>query len=248
MPAPSIFDGSEHTVTPTAPSAPHNVVETFDPSRSLYLRAVWARLMRGAMLAAFCAWIVAMLGPVRGFLIITERGHPIGLSLLGLAIVAAPLILWVCARLFARLAGIWSDLLFWAFAATCGIAVNTLAFLTVSDSVVSVFVLAGLGYGAINLLHRLVKPTPSALSALTFAAAALAGGYLITLVLPSGWPFVAADIAGVTLLAVLVLLRTPALERAADRLAPPPNRSGRVSFGALAMLGLAAPGGVPAST
>ncbi len=230
----------------TAPSATHDPLEQStrdagENARGLYLRAVWARLMRSFFLAAFSAWIVALLGPLRGALIITERAHPIGISLLGLALVAAPLILWACARLFARLAGAWSGLLLWAFAATLGVAANILFFLTVGDSLVSVFVLGALGYGAIYVLQRLTRAPHAALSALVFAATGLAGVYLISSVLPSTWPFIAADIASVALLAALVIGRAGALDRAALRLAPVRERSGRVAYGALTMLCLAEP-------
>jgi FtsH-binding integral membrane protein len=227
------------TLPDTAHAAADRNLERAEASH--YLRAVWARLMRSFLLAAFCAWIIALLGPLRGALIISERAHPIGLTLLGLAFVAAPLVLWACARLFARLAGMWSGLLLWAFAASSGIAANTLFFLTVEDSIVSVFVLAALGYGAVYLLHRLARAPPPTLGALVFAAVAFAGAYLIAQVLPSTWPFIAADIAGVALLAVLMLARAGALDRAAERHALLRDRSGRVAYGALTMLCLAEP-------
>ena len=209
-----------------------------------FLRAVWLRLAAGALMAAFCAWLVAFFAPLRTFLIISVRGEAIGLSLAGVGVAAAPLLLWVLVRLLARTpTPIVAGALFWLFAIMTGFAVNTLFILFFADSTVSVFVLVAAGFAALALVQVfLPQPAPSLVAALVFAATGCAGAYAITTILPTTWPLIAADIAGVLALALVVAGRASGLahryQRFADRRAWPTL----VNYGALYALALAYPG------
>jgi FtsH-binding integral membrane protein len=208
-----------------------------------FLRSVWLRLAGGALLAAFCAWLVAFAAPLRDLLIISVRGEPIGLALAGVGVAAAPLLLWILVRIFARApTPIVAGALFWLFAIMTGLAANTLFFLFFADSTVSVFVLAAAGFAALALVQLfLPQPTPSIVAALVFAAVGCAGAYGITTVLPSTWPFLAADIAGVLTLALVVASRAGGLAQRYERFADRRGWATLVNYGALYALALAYP-------
>lgn len=209
-----------------------------------FLRAVWLRLAAGALMAAFCAWLVAFAAPLRNLLIISVRGEAIGLSLAGVGVAAAPLLLWVLVRVFSRSpTPIVAGALFWLFAIMTGLAVNTLFFLFFADSTVSVFVLAAAGFAALALVQVfLPQPTPSFVAALVFAAIGCAGVYAITTILPTTWPFIAADIAGVLALTLVVAGRASGLAHRYQRFADRRGWVTLVNYGALYALALAYPG------
>lgn len=208
-----------------------------------FLRSVWLRLAAGALMAAFCAWLVAFFAPLRNLLIISVRGEAIGLSLAGVGVVAAPLLLWILVRLLARApTPIVAGALFWLFAIMTGFAVNSLSFLFFADSTVSVFVLAAAGFAALGLVQVfLPRPAPSVVAALVFAATGCAGAYAITTILPSTWPFIAADIAGVLALALVVAGRAGGLAHRYERFADRRGWATLVNYGALYALALAYP-------
>lgn len=208
-----------------------------------FLRAVWFRLAGGALMAAFCAWLVAFFAPLRNLLIISVRGEAIGLSLAGVGVAAAPLLLWVLVRLLARVpTPIVAGALFWLFAIVSGLAVPTLFFLFLADSNVSVFVLAAAGFAALALVQVfLPQPTPSLVAALVFAATGCAGAYAITTILPTTWPFIAADVAGVLALALVVAGRAGRLAHRYERFADRRGWATLVNYGALYALALAYP-------
>jgi FtsH-binding integral membrane protein len=215
-----------------------------------FLRAVWLRLAGGALMAGFCAWLVAFFGPLRNLLIISVRGEAIGLSLAGVGVVAAPLLLWILVRVLSRApTPIVAGSLFWLFAIMTGLAVNTLFFLFFADSTVSVFVLAAVGFAALALVQLLLpQPTPSLVAALVFAATGCAGAYVITMVLPSTWPFIAADMAGVLALALVVAGRAGGLAHRYERFADRRSWATLVNYGALYALALAYPARAPISS
>jgi len=209
-----------------------------------FLRSVWLRLAGGALMAALCAWLVAFAAPLRNLLIISVRDEAIGLSIAGVGVASAPLILWVLVRVLARApTPIVAGALFWLFAIMTGLAANTLFHLFFGDSIVSVFVLAAAGFGALALVQRfLSQPPPSIVAAMVFAAVGCAGAYVITTLLPSTWPFIAADIAGVLALALVVAGRAGGLAHRYERFAARRGWATLVNYGALYALALAYPG------
>lgn len=208
-----------------------------------FLRSVWLRLAGGALMAAFCAWLVAFVAPLRGLLIISVRGEAIGLSLAGVAVAAAPLILWLLVRVLARApTPIVAGALFWLFAIMTGLAANTLLLLFLGDSIVSVFVLAAAGFATIALAQMsLARPAPGIVAALVFAAAGAGGAYAIAALMPSTRPSIAADIAGVLALALVVAGRAGGLAHCHARFVERRGRETLVNYGALYALALAAP-------
>jgi FtsH-binding integral membrane protein len=215
-----------------------------------FLRAVWLRLAGGALWAAFCAWLVAFAAPLRDLLIISFGGEPIGLSLAGVGVAAAPLLLWIVVRIFARApTPIVAGALFWLFAIMTGLAADTLFFLFFAGSTVSVFVLAAAGFAALALVQLVLpQPTPNIAAALVFAAVGCAGAYGITTVLPSTWPSIATDIAGVLALALVVASRSGGLAQRYERFADRRGWATLVNYGALYALALAYPGRVQLSS
>jgi FtsH-binding integral membrane protein len=208
-----------------------------------FLRAVWLRLAAGALMAAFCAWLVTFFAPVRNLVIISVRGEAIGLSLAGVGVAAAPLLLWILVRLLARApTPIVAGALFWLFAIMTGLAVNTLFFLFFADSTVSVFVLTAAGFAALALVQVfLPQPAPTLVAAFVFAATGCAGAYALTTIAPTTWPFIAADIAGVLALALVVAGRARGLARRYQRFADRRSWATLVNYGALYALALAYP-------
>lgn len=181
-----------------------------DPSLPAYLRAVWAKLAAGAFLAALTAWCVSMLAPLRAMLVIEHNDASLGLTLLGVSVAGAPFIVWAVARVFARGPNLINPIWYWLFVVAAGAAANTLAVLFLRDSVVSVFVLGALGFGAIYLARRIGLPAPPFVEALVFIAAALGGEWAINAVLKGSWPFTALDLCGIAVFAGLILLRAGA--------------------------------------
>lgn len=208
-----------------------------------FIRSVWLRLAGGALMAAFCAWLVGFAAPLRNLLIINVGGEAIGLSLAGVGVAAAPLILWILVRVFARApTPIVAGALFWLFAIMTGLAANTLFHLFFGDSTVSVFVLAAAGFAALALVQRfLAQPTSSIVAALVFVAVGGAGAYAIASVLPGAWPSIAADIAGVLALALVVASRAGGLAHRYERFADRRGWATLVNYGALYALALAYP-------
>lgn len=206
---------------------------------NLYLRAVWAKLGAGALVAAATAWLAAMLPPIRLAIIIERDGEIIGLGLLGVALAASPLLIWAAARVFARMpTPLVSAIFYWLFAAAAGAAANTLALLFLHGSVVSVFVLAAVGFAAINLAHRVLRQPPAWTSAALFLAVGLAGESTINAVLQGTWAFTAVDLAALSVFTLLIAARGGALARIRATLARPNAKTG-VTFAAMHVLTLA---------
>lgn len=180
---------------------------------NLYRRAVWKRLSAGAFSAALAAWLVAMLPPLRAAIVIERNDASLGLTLVGVSLVAAPFITWALARVFARGPSIINPFWYWLFVIAAGAAANTLAVLYLRDSVVSVFVLAGLSSGAIALAHRIVAAPPLWACLLLFVATGLGGEWIINTVLKGSWPFTALDLSAIALFAVLIACRGGAFDR-----------------------------------
>jgi FtsH-binding integral membrane protein len=187
-------------LSPTAASA------TSDAGLNLYLRAVWARLGAGALAAAFSAWLVAALTPLRAAIVLEQSGHIVGLSLFGVTLAGLPFIIWAGTRAFAR-SSLPSAPSFWLFAVAAGAGANALALLFLQASVVSIFVIAAAGFGALHMAHWLVRQTPTWLTALVFIAVGLTAEWIINAVLAGSWPFIALDLAAIGFLALLIVLR-----------------------------------------
>lgn len=212
--------------------------EAGEGALNLFLRAVWARLASGALLAALAAWSLAMVPFLRVALLIEAQGIAIGLSLLGVALAASPFILWAAARVFARGPNLLNPLWFWLFAVSAGAGVNTLALLFLRDSVVSVFVLAASGFAALHLAHRLAHQIPNWAAACIFLAVGLAGEWIITAVLAATWPFIALDLAAIGLLGLLIMLRAGAFPHIRQAMTRPRGKTG-VTYAAMHLLTLA---------
>jgi FtsH-binding integral membrane protein len=205
----------------------------------LYVRAVWAKLGAGAFFAAATAWLAAMAPPLRSAIILERDGEIVGLGVLGVALAASPLLIWAAARVLARAPmPLVTPFLFWLLAAATGAAANTLALLFLHDSVVSVFVLAAVGFAAINLAHRVLRQPPAWTSAALFLAVSLAGGSTINAVLHGTWAFTAVDLAALGIFTLLIAARGGALARICATLARPNAKSG-VTFAAMHVLTLA---------
>lgn len=211
-----------------------------------YARSVWGALASGAFAAAFVAWLSAMVPPLRASLLIEHGEAAIGLTLLGVAIAASPLIVWVSARLLARGPNLLNPLWFWLYAITLGASANTLALLFLRDSVVSAFALASLGFAAVSVAHRIWSPLPVWISALVFALFGAGGEYVINAVLKGTWPFTALDLGALGVIALTILLRAGGLERVRAMLKRPHPKAG-VTYAAMHLIGLAeAPAAKPA--
>lgn len=181
-----------------------------DTSLPAYLRAVWAKLAAGAFAAAFAALCVSMLAPLRAMLVIEHDGASLGFTLVGVSIAAAPFIVWAAARIFARGPNLLNPTWYWLFVVSAGAATNTLAMLFVRASVVSAFVLAGLGFGAIHLARRIGFAAAPFVEALLFVTTALGGEWIINAVSKGAWPFTAFDLAAIALFGCLISLRAGA--------------------------------------
>jgi FtsH-binding integral membrane protein len=208
---------------------------------TLYLRLIWLNLAAGSILAAFCAWLVAVVTPLRLALIITLDGHALGMSAAGILIVAAPILLWIFTRVFVRApTALVGGALFRMFAVAIGAAVNALFFLFAGDSAVSVFVLAAAGFGVLALAQRLSPhPLPGLAAGGVFAATGLGGAYAIASVLLSTWPFITADVTAIVLMASIIALRAGGLVRTHETYAERRGWRALVNYGALYVLGLA---------
>lgn len=212
---------------PTAPAA-----------SDIYARSVWGALATGAFTAALSAWLVAMALPLRAVLIIERGGAAIGLTLLGVAVAASPVIVWASARLLARGPNLLNPLWFWLYAITFGASANTLALLFMRDSIVSVFALTALGFTVVSLAHRLWRQMPSWVSALIFAIAGLGGEYAINAVLKGAWPFTALDLGALGVVTLTILARAGGFERVRAMLRRPHPKAG-VIYAAMHLIGLA---------
>lgn len=212
--------------------------EATNEALNFYLRAVWAKLAAGAIVAALAAWTLAMVPFLRASVLIETGQASIGLTLVGVAIAAAPFIIWAGARVFARAPNLLNPIWFWLFALAAGAGANALALLFLRDSVVSVFVLAAAGFAAINLANRLVRQTPAWMAALLFIAIGLAGEWVINAVLNGAWPFAALDLAAIGVFALLIALRAPAFARIQQSLSRPTPKAG-VTYGAMHLITLA---------
>lgn len=214
--------------------------ETRTTSGSLnqYLRAVWARLAAGALVAALAAWTLVMIPFVRASVLIEAGGASIGLTVAGVVLAASPFIIWAGARMFARGPNLLNPIWFWLFAIAAGAGANTLALLFLRDSVVSVFVLATIGFSAVWLAHYMARQTPAWLAALLFAGMGLGGEWIINAVLDGSWPFTALDLASIGFFALLIALRAPAFPRIHQELTRPSPKAG-VTFGAMHLIALA---------
>jgi FtsH-binding integral membrane protein len=207
----------------------------------LYLRLVWMKLAAGALFAGFCAWLIAFVAPIRQAIIISWDGHGLGLSLTGIVVVAAPILLWTFTRLFVRAPTLLiGGALFWLFAATIGMAANALFFLFAGDSTVSTFVLAAAGFGALALVQRLSPHAlPGLAAAGVFVLTGLGGAYAIASVWPSAWPFIIADVAAIVIIALVVALRAGGLAHTHATYAERRGWRTLVDYGALYAVALA---------
>lgn len=204
----------------------------------VYARSVWAKLAAGALTAALSAWVVAVLPPLRGAIVIERGAAAVGLTLVGVALAVSPFLILGSARLLARGPNLLNPLWYWFFAISAGAGVNTLALLFLRDSVASVFALPAFGFAAVYLVHRLTRQLPSWGSALTFAAAGLGGEYAINAVLKGSWPFTALDLAAIALFAAMILLRAGAFARIRASLRRPHPKAG-VTYAAMHLIALA---------
>lgn len=203
-----------------------------------YARAVWGALAAGSITAALSAWSVAALGPLRASILIEHGPAAIGLTLLGVAVAASPVLIWAIARLLARGPNLLNPLWYWLYVIAVGASANTLALLFMRDSVVSVFVLAALGFASVSLVHRLWPQAPPWISALIFAAAGLVGEYVINAVLKGAWPFTALDLGALGVITLVILTRAGGIERIRARLKRPHPKVG-VTYAAMHLIGLA---------
>lgn len=205
---------------------------------NLYRRAVWERLSAGAFSAALAAWLVATLPPLRASIVIEHNDASLGLTLFGVSVAAAPFVILAIARIFARGPNIINPLWYWLFIVTAGAAANALAVLYLRDSIVSVFVLAGLGFGAVALAHRIAAAPPVWACTLLFVATGLGGEWVVNAVLKGAWPFTALDLGAIAFFALLIAFRAGAFGRIRERLARPGIASG-ATFAAMHLIGLA---------
>jgi FtsH-binding integral membrane protein len=203
----------------------------------IYARSVWGALAAGAFGAALSAWLVAVAPPLRAVLLIERSQTAFGLTVLGVAVAASPLLVWAVARLLARGPNLLNPLWYWLYVIAVGAAANTLALLFVRDSVASVFVLTGLGFASVSLAHRLWRTMPSWMSALIFAAAGLGGEYAINVVLNGAWPFTALDLGALGVVSLTILLRAGGFERVRAMLKRPHPKAG-VIYAAMHLIGL----------
>jgi FtsH-binding integral membrane protein len=203
-----------------------------------YMRSVWARLAAGAFTAGLSAWVVAMLPPLRGVILIERGPAAIGLTLIGVALAVSPFLIWASARFLARGPNLLNPLWYWLFAISAGAGVNTLTLLFLRDSVASVFALAAFGFAAVYLVHRLMRQLPPWGSALTFVAAGLGGEYAISGVLTRSWAVTAIGLGAVGVFAVMILLRAGAFARIRALLKRPHPKAG-VTYAAMHLIALA---------
>lgn len=211
---------------------------TPEMARNLYLRAVWQQLSLGAFMAALAGGLVVMLPPLRASIIIEHGGVSLGLTILGVSLVAAPFVIWAVARVFARGPNFVNPLWYWLFVIAAGAASNTLAVLFFRDSVISAFVLVGLGFAAVALAHRVTQAPPIWVSVLLFIAVGLGGEWIINATLKETWPFVSLDLGVVALFALLIAFRANAFDRIRDKLRRPRAASG-ATFAAMHLIALA---------
>lgn len=204
----------------------------------IYARSVWGALAAGAFTAALSAWLVAMAPPLRGVLLIEQGEAAFGLTLLGVAVAASPLLIWAVARLVARGPNLLNPLWYWLYVIALGASANTLALLFLRDSVVSVFALTALGFASLSLAHRLWRQMPTWVSALIFVAAGLGGEYAINAVLKGTWPFTALDLGAIGVVTLTILARAGGFERVRTMLKRPHPKAG-VIYAAMHLIGLA---------
>ena len=209
-----------------------------DAALNLYLRAVWSRLATGAFVAAVCAWLVAMLPPLRASILIEYGAASIGLTLVGVALAASVSLIWVGARLFARGPNLLNPVWFWFFCATAGAAGNALALLFLRESVVSMFALAAAGMAAVHIAHRFVRQLPSWASAILFAATGSGGEWMADSLLHRAWPYIAIDLAALAVLALLIAARADAFPAIQQSLSRPSPKAG-VTYAAMHLIALA---------
>jgi hypothetical protein len=208
------------------------------PAPDTYARTVWGRLAGGAFTAALSAWIVAMLPPLRGAVLIEHGPVAIGLTLIGVALAASPVLIWAGARLLSRGPNLLNPLWYWLFLVSAGAGANTLALLFLRDSIVSVFALAAFGFAAVHLIHRLTAHLPAWASALTFAAASLGLEYAINAVLKGTWPFTALDLCMIAFFALVIVMRAGGFARVRAALKRSHPKAG-VTYAAMHLIGLA---------
>lgn len=211
-----------------------------DRELNLYLRAVWARLAAGAFAAALSAWCVSVIPLLRSSIVIEHANVSLGLTLFGVSLVAAPFIIWAGARIFARGPNLLNPAWYWLFVIGAGAATNALAVLFLREAVVSIFISACIGFGAIQLAHRLADHVPSWLTALIFIGAALGGDWVIDAVLKEAWSFTALDIAAIAGLALLIAFRAGAFQRIRQNLKRPGAKGAGVTYAAMHLIALAA--------
>jgi FtsH-binding integral membrane protein len=182
-----------------------------------------------------------MMPPVQDRLFVMAAGEVIALRPLGLAVALFPFALWLTARALARAPFDGAGAVFyWTFAAALGAAANTVFFFLANDSLASVFALAALAFGALNVVARLVR-LHALIDVALFLLVALGGAYLIDRVLTTTWPFLAADIAGVLVYAFFVLRGARGLEAVRRAFAGKAQWNALVDHGALYAMTLAPP-------
>lgn len=215
-----------------------DTIETRPQAPGAYARAVWARLTGGALLAALSAWVVATLAPLRAGLLIEHDETAFGLTLAGVSVAASPVLIWAAARLLARGPNLLNPLWYWCFVVALGVGANTLALLFLRDSIVSVFAVATLGFVAVHVAHRLAVNLAPVVSAAIFAAAALAGEYVVNAVLKGTWPFTALDIIAISIIALMIVMRAGGFARIRTMLKRPHPKAG-VTYAAMHLIALA---------
>lgn len=204
----------------------------------IYVRSVWSKLAAGAFLAAIVAWTITILPPLRAAILIEHGVAAIGLTLLGVALATAPVLIWVVARLLARRPNVLNPIWYWCFIVAAAVAANTLALLFLRESVAMAFALVALGFAAIGLVHRVARLMPAWACALVFAAIALLGEYAINVVLKAPRPFTPIDVVAICLFALMIAMRADAFPRIRAMLRRPTPKGG-VTYAAMHLIALA---------
>lgn len=221
------------SATLTQPHAPSTQAGAPDA----YMRAVWGKLAAGAIGAAIAAWLLAQAPPLRGAILIEHAAGAVGLTVIGVVIVMAPASVWSLARLFAPGPNPLNPAWYWLFVIAVGACANTLALLFMRDSIVSIFLLAALGFTAVHFAHYFARALPVLVSAVVFIAAVLIGEYAINAVLKGSWPFTALDLVACAGFAALILLRAGAFSRLRD-LSKRANQKASVTYAAMHLIAL----------
>ena len=195
--------------TAAAPAADMSV----DAGLRSFMLGVYNKVALGLVVSAAMAYLTGTYPPVRDLMFIVRPDGRVGLTLLGMAVVFAPLVIIMISNFSRTVTAQGSGLRYWAIVALIGASLGTVVLAYTGASIASTFLMTAAAFAALSLFGYTTKRDLSGIgSFLIMGVVGLLIAIVVSAFLHSAMMAFIIDCAGILIFAGLTAFQTQRLK------------------------------------